>query len=449
MRISAHLDVDVVAVETDDQLSVLVEMTAPAAPADGAPRPPSTLEVVLDRSGSMTGGRLDGAKIALSGLIDKLDPTDNFGLVVFDHEVQVVTPAGPLTDKAAVKAAIAQVQARGNTDLSAGYLRGLQEAGRVAGRAGATVLLISDGHANAGVTDPDRLGGIAAKALQDKITSSTLGYGLGYDERLMSAIARGGSGNEHFAEEPDTAGALIATEVDGLLSQTAQAASLSIRVSPQVRAVKVINDLPTTTTGDAIVAELGSFYSDETRKLVLTFDIPAIATLGPAQVATLDFTWVELPTLAQHTVTVPLHVNVVPGDEAAGRIPDPTVRTELVYLQVQEAKRRASQHLSGGDATAALTEIKQARDTLGGALAAAPPQMRAELEEESAALDYLADQTEQGMIARAAKYSSMDYRSKSSKRGRPQQQQAPGYAPPPPSDLPGKSGEGTPPPDGR
>jgi Ca-activated chloride channel family protein len=178
------------------------------------------------------------------------------------------------------------------------------------------------------VTDPDRLGGIAAKAQGDNITTSTLGYGLGYDERIMSAIARGGSGNEHFAEEPDTAGALIAGEVTGLLSQTAQAASLTIRVSEHVSAVQVINDLPTTTTGDAVVAELGSFYSDETRKLVVVFDIPAVAALGLAQVATCEFTWVELPTLAQHTVTVPLHVNVVPGDEAAGRIPDPVVRTE-------------------------------------------------------------------------------------------------------------------------
>jgi Ca-activated chloride channel family protein len=420
MRISAHLDVDVIAVETEDHLSVLIEMTAPPSPQDATPRQPSTLEVVLDRSGSMTGGRLDGAKLALSGLIDKLDPTDNFGLVVFDHEVEVVVPAGRLRDKPGVKHAISQLFARGNTDLSSGYLRGLQEAGRIAGRAGATLLLISDGHANAGVTDPARLGSIAAKAHGDGITTSTLGYGLGYDEKLMSAIARGGSGNEHFAEEPDTAGALIAGEVDGLLSQTAQAASLRVSVAPQVRSVQVLNDLPTTSTGDGIMAELGSFYSEETRKLVLTFEIPAIASLGLAQVATCEFTWVELPSLVQHTLTVPLHVNVVPGDQAAGRVPDPTVRTEVVYLQVQQAKRRASHHLSAGDADAALGEIQRARGRIQDALGKAPSAMRAELSEEAAALDYLAGQTRQGMISRAAKYSSMDAYSKSSKRGRPQ-----------------------------
>lgn len=205
MRINAHLDVEMIAIETDDQLSVMIELTAPPAPDEGAERAPHTLEVVLDRSGSMHGGRLDAAKTALTSLVDRLDPRDHFGLVVFDDKVDVPVPARRLSDKAAVKRAIAGVQTRGSTDLSGGYLRGLQEARRVAGEAGATVLIISDGHANAGITDPDALAQLAAEAGHHRVTTSTLGLGLGYDERIMSAIARGGSGNEHFAEEPDTA----------------------------------------------------------------------------------------------------------------------------------------------------------------------------------------------------------------------------------------------------
>ncbi|GAA1621349.1 VWA domain-containing protein [Catellatospora bangladeshensis] len=418
MHLSAHLDVDVIAVETDDQLSVLIELTAPPAPASGGPRPPSTLQVVLDRSGSMHGDRIEGAKTALLGLIDRLDPADHFGLVAFNNQVEVTVPAGPLKDKAAVKRAIADLHARGGTDLSAGYLRGLQEARRVAGAGGATVLLVSDGHANAGVTDPEQLGGVAAKAYAERVTSSTLGFGLGYDERLLAAIARGGNGNELFAEEADTAGALIAGEVGGLLAQTAQAASLLIKVAPQVRGVQVINDLPVTTTGDAVLAELGSFYAEETRKILLTFDIPAIPALGLAEVATCEFTWVELPGLTQHTVTVPLHVNVVPGDQAAGRITDPAVRTELMYLRVQQAKRRASRHLSANEPGAALAEIRHARDSVLDAMEAAPVHLQADLAEEVSSLTYLAEQTEQGSIARAAKYSSADASYKSRSRGR-------------------------------
>ena len=135
MHLSAHLDLDVLAHETDDQLSVLVELTAPEQPTD-ADRAPSTLVVVLDRSGSMAGARLEQAKAALTALIDQLDPHDRFGLVTFDQHTTVAVPAGALTDKASVKRAIAQVHPGGSTDLSGGYLRGLQEARRVTDGAG-------------------------------------------------------------------------------------------------------------------------------------------------------------------------------------------------------------------------------------------------------------------------------------------------------------------------
>jgi Ca-activated chloride channel family protein len=418
VHISAHLDVDVVAVETEDQVSVLVELTAPPAPATDTPRPPSTLQVVLDRSGSMSGDRLDGAKTALLKLVDRLDPSDNFGLVAFDDQVELVVAAGALSDKNRVRTAIESVEAGNTTDLSAGYLRGLQEARRIAGPTGATLLLISDGHANVGVTDPDALASIAAQARENKVTTSTLGYGLGYDERIMSALARGGAGNEHFAEEPDTAISLISTEVEGLLAQTAQAASMTIRLSSHVRAVKVLNELPVTSTGDAVVAELGSFYADETRKLLLVFDVPAIAALGLAEVATLEFTYVELPALKQHTITVPLHVNVVPGDEAAGRTADPVVRTEVVFMRTQQAKRRASTYLTAGDTDAALNEIRAAQATINQAMQDAPAGLQADLAEEAQSWNYMLEQTEQGSIQRAAKYSSMDASYKSSKHGR-------------------------------
>ncbi|GGN90101.1 hypothetical protein GCM10010112_75210 [Actinoplanes lobatus] len=418
MRVTAHLDVEMIAIETEDQVSVMIELAAPPAPADGAERAPSTLVVVLDRSGSMSGGRLDGAKSALTGLVDRLDPRDHFGLVVFDDRVDVVVPARRLTDKAAAKRAIAGVEARNSTDLSGGYLRGLQEARRVAGPAGATVLIISDGHANAGITDPEALARIAAEAYTHGVTTSTLGFGLGYDERIMSAIARGGSGNEHFAEEPDTAIALIAGEVQALLAQTVQAASLHVRLAPVVRGVLVVNDLPANVVDDGLLIELGGFYADETRKLVLTFEVPAVAALGLAEIATLTFTHVELPALAQHTVTVPVHVNVVPGDVAAGRVPDPVVRTELVYLRAQRAKRRASELLNQGDSTAALEEIRQAREEIGKARADAPESLAADLAEEAATLDYLAHETEMGSASRAGKFMSASSRARLQKRGR-------------------------------
>ncbi len=417
MHLSAQLDLDVLAHETDDQLSVLVELTAPEQPTD-ATRTPSTLVVVLDRSGSMAGPRLEQAKVALTTLIDQLDPHDRFGLVTFDQHTAVVVPAGPLTDKAAVKESIARVRAGGSTDLSGGYLRGLQEARRVAAGRGATVLLISDGHANAGITDPTQVGGLARNAQTDKITTSTLGMGLGYDERLLSAIASGGAGNEHFAETADEAGKLIAGEVDGLLALVAQAGSLQVRMSPQVKAVRVINDLSVVALADGIMIELGSFYAGETRKLIMTFEVPGVPALGLAEVATLELGYLAVSTLEQQTVTLPLYVNVVPGDQAAGRIPDPVVRTEAAFQRAQQAKRAASSALSAGDPQAAAAALGRARAVLRTAGSGAPAPLAAELRDELRLIDRLAHEAAYGDVARAAKLSSADAALKSRTRGR-------------------------------
>ncbi len=275
MHLSTLLDCDLVAVEQTDELTLLVELTAPT-PTNRTKRQPATLQVVLDRSGSMGGDRLEGAKTALLGLVDRLNPSDNLGVVAFDNAVQIVVPAGPLTNKAAVKAAIAAIEAGGSTDLSAGYLRGLQEAQRVAGPTGDTVLLISDGHANAGVTDADQLSSVAAQAKAKGVTTSTLGFGLGYDERLLAALARGGAGNELFAEEADSAVAKISGEVDSLLDQVAQAASLRLTWSQYVAGIDVLNDLTMIGLPDGAMLELGSFYAGETRRLLITLKIPSI-----------------------------------------------------------------------------------------------------------------------------------------------------------------------------
>jgi Ca-activated chloride channel homolog len=407
MHVNAHLDVDLVAVEQTDQITIMLELVAPSAP-ERERRPPATVQAVLDRSGSMDAdNRLDAARSALKALVDRLDPRDAFGLVVFDDEVDVVVPAGPVADKPAIHAAIDSVWARGSTNLSAGLLRGLQEARRVSSDSGATLLLISDGMANAGVTDPARLEAVAVAANRGGVVTSTVGIGLGYDETILAAVARGGQGNHVFAEDADSAAGAVASEVDGLLSKSVQAASLLIRPASEVQTVTVFNDLPGHGVQGGVMVELGDLWAGEQRRILLGLSVPAVAALGLAQVATLELRYVALPDLTEQTVTLPISVNVVPGDQAAGRVPDPKVRTELLFQQAQEAKRRAADALARGDEREALLTL----DAAGAALADVDPAERAVLGD-------LAAEVRAGDAARAAKRSRMDHHHKSRKRGR-------------------------------
>ncbi len=369
MHVNAHLDVDVVALEQDDTVTVLLELQAPPAAVPGTARPPHTIVVVLDRSGSMEGPRLVAAKAALLSLIDRLDPTDRLGVVTFDDEAQVVLSARALGDhgKEHATSAVRGIVSGGMTDLSSGYLRGLQEARRAAGDTGATLILLSDGEANSGITDDVALASLAVDALGRGVTTSTVGIGLGYDETILVALASGGSGNHSFAEQPEAAATAVANEIDGLLTKTAQAASLLVKPGPQVSGITVLNDLPSTRTDDGILIELGDFYADEVRRLVIAFDVPGRPALGVAEVAELEFRYVELPQLVEHVVRVPLAVNVLPGDEAAGRVRSPEVEREKLLLTVQAAKKRSEDALREGDREGARSALLEGHEMIAGA----------------------------------------------------------------------------------
>jgi len=414
MQVNAHADVDVVAVEQDDQVTVMLELVAPTAQTD-KPRPVATVQVVLDHSGSMDGERLTAAKEALVRLVDRLDPTDRFGVVAFDDEVQVLVPAGGLTDKHAARHAIASLVTGGMTNLSGGLLRGMQEARRVATDGGATLLLLSDGHANAGETDPARLASVTAGARDHGITTTTVGIGMDYDELLLSEVARGGQGSHVFAEHGDGAAAAVAGEIEGLLTKTVQAASLVIRPDGAVDTVTVWNDLAAQPIDGGIMVELGDLWAGEQRKLVVSFAVPAKAALGLAQIAELEIRYVALPDFVEQTVTLPVNVNVVPGDQAAGRIPDPQVRTELVYQQVQDAKREAADALRDGDHDAAQAAYKSARGQLDDVMLSCPSP---ELADELKIITELSDRVFDGDAMWSAKFSRMDQARKSRKRGR-------------------------------
>ncbi|MEE2038240.1 VWA domain-containing protein [Nocardiopsis sp. CT-R113] len=425
MHLSALLDFDAVPLDTDDAVSVLLDVTAPEREEDTA-RPPATLQVVLDRSGSMGGSRLDGAVRALLGLVDRLAPSDNFGVVSFNEQARVEIPAGPLTDRAETRRRIRALRAGGGTDLSSGLLRGVQEARRAGGDRGATLLLISDGHANQGVTAHDLLQQVASDAYAHGVTTTTLGYGLGFDEALLGAVADGGAGSALFAEDPDTAGGLIAQEAEYLLAKTAQAVSLRIPVGPRLRAVGVVGEMPSHRLPDgSVVVEFGDFHSGESRRLLLRLEVPGLSSLGTVTVTALEATYVDPATLTTYTATLPVTVNVVPGEQAASRVPRPEVRTEESLQRAQTAKREAGEALRRGDRDTAADILDRARRDLGGPAgsggpagygAPAPPEVAAQ----SAELGLMAERARTDDASRTSKTLYASQSGYSRKRGRGQ-----------------------------
>lgn len=362
MHVSAHLDIDLIAIDQADHVTALLELTAPENPATQQ-RPGRTLMLVLDRSGSMHGDPLDAAKDAIARLVRQLASHDCFGLVVFDNQAEVVAPPMLMADHAMepLQRAIAGIRSGGSTDLAAGYVLALREVKRSLAQTkhtGATVLLVSDGHANHGITEPDRLKEVAAKALTDGIITSTLGLGLGYDEILLDAITRGGNGNHRFAPDIDTAVHEIQQTVTDLLDVSVIAATL--RITPHgdaIDGIRLRQDLPVWREPGALVINVGDLYAGEERKVLLTFDVPAVQDLGTCTIAEIALDFTTAADLVEHHIALPLSVNVVPGDQARDRVPNSVVQIEQLLADADDAKKSATHALRDHDTNEAKSTL--------------------------------------------------------------------------------------------
>ena len=368
MHVKAHLDLDLVALEAADQLTLMLDLTAPIS--DKAKnRAPQAIQVVLDRSGSMSGEPLESAKGSLLKLVDRLAPQDFFGLVAFDDAALVVVPMRPVQDHhiPSLRQAIRQLNTGGSTDISAGYLMGLRELTRVTTVGASTLLLISDGHANSGEQDPKILASIATKHAGQRVTTSTIGLGNGYDEIILEALATGGGGAHRFASTIDEAVGAIAAEVSDLLDKSAVNAVL--RVKPvqgltQPPQIQVIQRLPFWKDGEDYVVQLGDLYAGENRRFIIGLEVPGIAALGLAKVADIVVEYLNLAEMTEISVTMPVQVNVVPVDIAAGRIPDPIVRAERLIVEAQSEKVIATDEIRSGKSAIASKRLRGTAERL-------------------------------------------------------------------------------------
>ncbi len=302
----------------------------------------------------MGGGSLYSCKQALHTLVDRMKPQDVFGLVTFSREAAIHIPTRSIGehDMAVVHQLIESILATGNTDLSAGYLLGLDQARRNVQQTGASVILLSDGHANAGLQNQSKIGEIASSAASDRITSITIGIGQGYDETLLAQIATTGNGAHRFAFTSDDAISILGEEGGDLLNKSVINAFL--RIVPNdpalVEGIGTLQDvgkwLEHNDNGDPVVViPVGDIYAGERRELLVQFKLPGLSELGQHTIGDFVFEFVSMPALEQSKVTWPITVNVGTSSEASARVADPTVTTAVLITESAKAQREASENL--------------------------------------------------------------------------------------------------------
>ena len=237
------------------------------------PRPPLNVALVIDRSGSMRGPKLERAKEAATEAIARLQDQDIVSVVLYDTQVQVLVPATKATDRESILAAIRGVQAGKKTALFAGVTKGAAEVRKFLDEERINrVILLSDGLANIGPQSPQELEGLGKSLMKEGISVSTLGLGLGYNEDLMVGLAKVGGGNHAFIEDASQLAGVFRQEFDGLMSVVATDFKIEVTIDEQTRPVRMIGS-EADIDGQIVRIPLAQLYSEQKRYFVLEVEL--------------------------------------------------------------------------------------------------------------------------------------------------------------------------------
>ena len=223
---------------------VIVQVEVEARKNDDGKRSPMNLCVVLDRSGSMEGAKLEKARQAAAMAVDKLADDDIFSLVTYDDQTDLLIPPeriGGRDHREDIKARIFRIQAGGSTALHAGVVLGAKQLRRNFDKERVNrVILLSDGLANVGPSTPSDLASLGRELRSDGISVSTIGLGDDYNEDLMTALAEASHANYYYVKDAEKLPGIFAEELGSARSLIARTITIRIETPDGVHLKEII-----------------------------------------------------------------------------------------------------------------------------------------------------------------------------------------------------------------
>ena len=360
----------------ESTIQICATIVAKKLPEDDSQRAPVDIIVALDNSASMRGEKLALCKTSLELLLRQLLPEDRFGLVSFSTEAVVELPVQKVSAthrmNALIKIQSLQVQA--NTNISAGIGLASQEMRTISNpNAVQTIFLLTDGHANVGITHHDALVEVAKKCLVggtaydgddrsttsslsgtswvapsrmstkaagdsgnfktvgmaiepegSQITMHTFGYGSDHDSNMLRDISQATSGGTYyFVENDSNVLTAFGDALGGILSVVAQNAVLHIDVPPEsmatgVELVNVHHKNKIAREDGSVTVSIGDFYAEESRDVL--FEVTLAKPVGVISHAIVTLSYTDT-LFKSPTVAGPMHCTIerVLGDEISPR----------------------------------------------------------------------------------------------------------------------------------
>jgi Ca-activated chloride channel family protein len=198
-------------------------------------RMPLTLTFIIDVSGSMReNSRLELVKHALRLLVAQLDARDSISIVKFSTDASLVLPMVSARQRDLIESAIDPLQPEGSTNTEAGLRMGYAQAvAALTKGSNNRVVLLTDGVANVGITDPNALVAMVENQRKAGILLNTVGVGMNnHNDNLLEQLADKGDGLCNYVDDAKEVRRALVDNFTGAFETIARDVKIQVEFDP-------------------------------------------------------------------------------------------------------------------------------------------------------------------------------------------------------------------------
>ena len=319
-------------------------------------RPSVNLSIVIDRSTSMRGTRMDQVRSAVLAILKDLQPVDSASIVAFDDRAEVIVSPDQARDLGKARARLSLLQAGGGTEIAQGLTLGLDELHRSYARDGVNhLVLLTDGRTYG---DEELCIELADQASAAGISINGVGIGSEWSDRLLDDLAARTGGNVIFLNTPKAVTDLLNSIYDGLSQIIATQLRIDGAFSQQVDLRTAFRLVPEPMPlGDTLPMALGHLPKKGIIRLLLELVIHPLSGLEELTLANLTLSGTLLGKDSE-IKQVPLPISMKLTDELDGRPPPEQISSALNLLSMYKLQEKARHEAELGQVAQAARRLE-------------------------------------------------------------------------------------------
>ena len=344
-------------IETEQLLYVLMELS-PIAPKGTNTAPPLNVCLVLDRSTSMQGERMDTVKATAIELMRQMRPEDILSIVVFGDRSEILLPALKHTDREEAATRIRMLRPGGGTEIFRGLESAYMEVHRnLTNKRINHIILITDGRTYG---DENDCLNVAQAASGRGIRISSLGIGEEWnDEFLDKLAARTGGHTVYVSQAGDLKDFLqgIFRDYGNIFGEQA---SLDIKLAEGVRLGYIYRLQPDSAPlALELPVKLGSLPANGKLSLLAEFTIGPLSKRAYQLPILSGSLQIQLPALDEPTQTLPVNLSRPVNNVGKPELPPTDIVQALSYITLYRMQEQAIQEVSEGNYAAAGQHLQK------------------------------------------------------------------------------------------